>query len=60
MIVIAMILQILYLGGVQSFMTENVVVCEGTIIVAIEVGQVVRFMAKRWAKPIDEWLQKIA
>jgi len=41
-------------------MTENVVVCECTIIVAIEVGQVVRFMAKRWAKPIDEWLQKIA
>ncbi len=58
MIVIAMILQIMYLGGFQSFMTENVVVREGTIIAAISVGQVVRFVAKRWAKPIDEWLLK--
>lgn len=56
MIVIALILQLLFLGGIGSFLSEKVVVREGTIIAAIFVGQVVKFLAKRYAKPIEAWL----
>ncbi len=56
MICIAMILQIIYLGGFESFLMPSVVVREGTVIAALGVGQVVKFLAKRWAKPIEAWL----
>ena len=56
MIVIALILQLIFLGGLQSFVGEGVVVREGTIIAAIFVGQVVKFLSKRFAKSIEGWL----
>lgn len=56
MVIIALILQLACLGGLSSFTGEGVVVREGTIIAALGVGQVVKFLAKRLAKPIDEWL----
>ena len=56
MIVIALILQLIFLGGLQSFVGEGVVVREGTIIAAICVGQVVKFLSKRFAKSIEGWL----
>ncbi len=58
MIIIAVILQIMYLGGLQSFMMESVVVREGTAIAAIGVGQVARFMAKHWGNSVDDWVDK--
>lgn len=58
MIVVALILQLLFLGGLGSFMSDGVVVREGTIIAAICVGQVVKFLAKKIGGSIDAWLHK--
>ncbi len=44
MIVIALVLQLIFLGGLKSFTGETVVVREGTIISAIFVGQVVKLL----------------
>ena len=56
MIVIALILQLVFLGGLSSFFGEGVVVREGTVIAAIFVGQVVKMLSKKFAKPIEGWL----
>jgi len=48
LITIALIIQLVFLGGLSSFTSENVVVREGTIISAICVGQVVKFLNKIW------------
>ncbi len=55
-VVVALILQLLFLGGLSSFIGDHVVVREGTVIAAIFAGQVVRLLAKRWAKPLEDWL----
>lgn len=44
MILIALILQLIFLGGFSSFAPENVVVREGTVISAFCVGQVVKLL----------------
>ena len=46
LILIALILQLLFLGGLRSFTVENVVVREGTLLSAILVGQVVKLLKK--------------
>lgn len=48
LITIAVIVQCIALGGIESFIGETVVVREGTIISAICVGQVVKLI--RWIK----------
>lgn len=47
LIVIALLIQLIFLGGFSSFTGDTVVVREGTIISAICVGQVVKFL-NRW------------
>lgn len=47
MITIAILIQILFLGGFSSFLHEPVIVREGTVISALCVGQVVKFLKKR-------------
>ena len=56
MIVVALILQLIFLGGLGSFTGDSVVVREGTIAAAIFVGQVVKFLAKSFGGKIDAWL----
>ena len=56
MIVVALILQLIFLGGLSSFVGEGVVVREGTVIAAVFVGQVVKFLSKKYAKSIENWL----
>ena len=46
MISIALILQLIFLGGFKSFTGPNVVVREGTILSAVCVGQVVKLLNK--------------
>ena len=46
LVVMALILQLIFLGGLSSFTGENVVVREGTVIAAIFVGQVVKLCGK--------------
>lgn len=58
MIVVALILQLVFLGGLSSFTGDSVVVREGTIIAAICVGQVVKFLAKNMGGKVDAWLHK--
>lgn len=58
MVVGALILQLVFLGGIGSFLQPGVVVREGTILAAIGVGQIVKILAKRFGEPIDAWLHK--
>lgn len=53
LILIALILQIIFLGGFSSFTAQNVVVREGTILSAICVGQVVKLITKFFTKRSD-------
>lgn len=48
LIVVALILQLIFLGGFKSFTGDTVVVREGTIAAAICVGQVVKFLKKKF------------
>lgn len=50
MAIIAVILQIVFLGGLSSFTGSNVVVREGTIIAGIFIGQV----AKLWGRLFNQ------
>jgi uncharacterized membrane protein YczE len=58
MIVVALILQLIFLGGLSSFIGDGVVVREGTVIAAIFVGQVVKLLSKKFAKPVEAWLHE--
>lgn len=44
MILIAAILQVIFLGGLSSFVSPSVVVREGTVVAAVFVGQVVKLI----------------
>ena len=50
LILIALILQLVFLGGFSSFTGDSVVVREGTVLSALLVGQVVKFLSKRFKK----------
>ena len=58
MVVIALILQLVSLGGFSSFFGDRVVVREGTIIAAVAIGQIVKVITKKVGKPIEDWLHK--
>lgn len=58
MVVIALIIQIVFLGGLQSFVWDGVVVREGTIFAAVGIGQIVKVITKKFGKPLEEWLHK--
>lgn len=47
LITIAILIQILFLGGLSSFLHEPVIVREGTVISALCVGQVVKFLKRQ-------------
>ena len=53
LILIALILQLIFLGGFSSFLGATVVVREGTILSAICVGQVVKIITKFFTKRSD-------
>ena len=50
LIVIALAIQLIFLGGFKSFSGENVVVREGTVLSAVCVGQTVKLLKKLFAK----------
>lgn len=50
LITIALVLQLIFLGGMASFTGEKIVVREGTIISALLVGQVVKLIRNRFDK----------
>ena len=50
LVLIAVLLQLLFLGGLSSFTGSKVVVREGTVIAAVFVGQVVKLCAKLFDK----------
>lgn len=50
LITIALIIQLIFLGGIHSFTGETVVVREGTILCAVCIGQVVKFLNKKLPK----------
>lgn len=50
LITIALIIQLLFLGGLHSFTGDTIVIREGTIISALLVGQVVKFIRNRTEK----------
>lgn len=58
MITVALILQLIFLGGFSSFTGDTVVVREGTILAAVFVGQIVKLLTKLIGKPIDKFLNK--
>lgn len=58
MVVIALIIQIIFLGGLSSFVGDGVVVREGTIFAAIGIGQIVKVITKKFGKPLEDWLHK--
>ena len=58
MITIALILQLIFLGGFSSFTSENVVEREGTILAAICVGQVVKLLTKLLGSRVDALIGK--
>ena len=49
LITIALIIQLLFLGGLHSFTGDTIVIREGTIVSALLVGQVVKFIRKHTA-----------
>ena len=53
LITIALLIQLIFLGGFASFTGANVVVREGTILSAICVGQVVKFLNRKFKKKKD-------
>lgn len=58
MVIVALILQIIFLGGLSSFLQPGVVVREGTIFAAIGIGQIVKLITKKFGKPLEDWLHK--
>jgi len=50
LITIALLIQLIFLGGFDSFTGDTVVIREGTIISALLVGQVVKFIRGLWNK----------
>lgn len=56
MVVIALILQLVFMGGLSSFTSETVVVREGTILCAVIIGQVVKFLSKKFGSKMDKIL----
>lgn len=56
MVIIALIMQLIFLGGLSSFTGDSVVVREGTIAAAIFVGQIVKLLSKYFAEPMEHWL----
>jgi len=58
MITIALILQLIFLGGFSSFTSDKVVIREGTVLAAVCVGQVVKLLTKLFGNRVDELIGK--
>lgn len=57
LVTLALILQLVFLGGLESFVNGNVVVREGTIAMAVLVGQVVKVLTRFFGDKYDRWLE---
>ena len=59
LITIALLIQLIFLGGFKSFTGDTVVVREGTILCAVCIGQVVKFLNKKFpAKKAEKAAEK--
>lgn len=58
LIFIAMVLQVIFLGGIGSLWIGKGIVGIGTIFAAIFVGQIVKLLTRWVGKPIDSWISK--
>ncbi|MBP5270565.1 MAG: hypothetical protein ILO42_06380 [Clostridia bacterium] len=58
MIAIALLLQLIFLGGFSSFTGDRVVVREGTVLAAVCVGQIVKFLSKKLGGKVDKIIGK--
>ena len=56
MILLALLLQLVFLGGLQSFTGDSIVIREGTVVMALCVGQVVKLLTKTTAAPLERFL----
>lgn len=57
MIAIALLLQLIFLGGFKSFTGSQIVVREGTVIAALGVGQVVKFLTRKLGSSFERWFK---
>lgn len=60
LIVIALVLQVIFLGGFGSLWIGNGIVGIGTILAAVLVGQIVKLLSKLCGKQFDRLLERIA
>lgn len=58
MILIALVLQVVFLGGFESFSAPNIVVREGTILSAVCVGQLAKFLNRKFGDGLRIWIGK--
>jgi len=59
LIVIALVLQLVFLGGFSSFSSDKVIVREGTVLSAVLIGQIVKFLAKKFGAKVDVLIDKV-
>lgn len=57
-VIVALVLQLAFLGGLSSFTRGRVAVREGTILAAIIIGQIVKLFAKKIGPVLDKWIEK--
>ena len=57
-LLVALVLQLIFMGGLKSFTSPDVVVREGTFILAIGIGQLVKLWSHLIGKPLEEFLNK--
>ena len=58
MVMIALVMQLIFLGGFSSFADPQVVVREGTVIAAVCIGQVVKVLTKKFGARIEAWIER--
>ena len=54
---IALILQLVFCGGLASFQGESIIVREGTILCALVVGQIVKVFSKKYGEAVRAWIE---
>lgn len=55
---IALVLQLVFCGGISSFFGSNSIVREGTILSALFIGQIVKAFSKKFGKSVETWIEK--
>lgn len=58
-VVLALVLQFIFLGGIAAFTGNNIIIREGTIISAVCMGQIVRILTKLTGDKIQKWFDAL-